>query len=113
MVSSSRSTSTQDLRRNVLDVELMPATAATYEKERFLYGGGYQNEERVVDTLPPWRNTIWRFPLPHRCSCTLQHTARARFLPGLLRAIGPCDFLQPNHTSSRPHEDGTTRTRAS
>ena len=40
MVSSSRSTSTQDLRRNVLDVELMPATAATDEKERFLYGGG-------------------------------------------------------------------------
>ena len=69
MVSSSRSTSTQDLRRNVLDVELMPATAATYEKERFLYGGGYQNEERVVDDAPAARRRLrpWHLAVSVPC----------------------------------------------
>ena len=69
MVSSSRSTSTQDLRRNVLDVELMPATATTDEKERFLYGGGYQNEERVVDDAPAARRRLrpWHLAVSVPC----------------------------------------------
>ena len=58
-----QASSTTALRRDVLDVELMPATR---ENDALLYGGAYQTDERVVDDAPPptrWRVRPWQYAL--------------------------------------------------